>query len=175
MAVPAPKSSSHRRVPRPIGSERPRRAQASQPVQLGEMNLRIDPSPGKRGPGKQGPVTQGPGKQDFGRPGNGKPIPTTQVESGPEQWLDLHAIDLIDRLTEWSDELSVREANLNAREASWERQARRLRMQFQETQWELDQLAASLNQERLDLIEQHQRLANTARQLAFASMSVKSI
>ncbi|TWT95447.1 hypothetical protein [Neorhodopirellula pilleata] len=93
----------------------------------------------------------------------------TASSTDPEAWLTYHATDLIARLSEWADDLSVRESNLHAREAAWERQARRLRLQFQETQIELEQLAASLREEREELAEQQIRIERTAREIALAS------
>lgn len=100
-----------------------------------------------------------------------RPRPNTIAPTeSPQDWLRLHASDLIDRLTEWSDNLTVREANLHAQQAMWDRQARRLRLQFQETEWELDEIEAQLKRSNDHLADREHQLRATARRLALASM-----
>lgn len=96
---------------------------------------------------------------------------TDQTETtSPREWLTYHASDLIDRLTQWSDDLTVREANLHAQQAMWDRQARRLRLQLQETQFELDEIEARLQRSQEAIAEREEQLRTTARRLALASM-----
>ncbi|WP_404306795.1 hypothetical protein [Neorhodopirellula lusitana] len=92
--------------------------------------------------------------------------PDREPTHDPHKWLALHATDLIERLTEWSEDLGERESNLNAREAKWERQARRLRMQFQETQMELDDITADLERRTRQLKEQQLRMHRDVRTMA---------
>ena len=84
----------------------------------------------------------------------------------PHKWLALHATDLIDRLASWSEGLSVREQNLHAREARWEREARRLRMDFQQTQIELDEIAADLDRRTRKLVDQQAKMQRDVQALA---------
>ena len=195
MSASAPKSRTRytgepRRAAGSLSPTHNEAAQASRSVQVGQAFLRIDP-PEKNGEhvgqlasseteqpadarlARALDVDRNPGSEPLSPPNDEVVVRNGEVaanQSEPEAWLTYHATDLIDRLTHWSEELSVRESNLNAREAIWERRARRLRLQFQETQYELDQLAASLHQERADLAVQQAQLQRTARQLAMATL-----
>jgi hypothetical protein len=75
-------------------------------------------------------------------------------------WLRLHATDLIDRLTDWSDDLDARQAQLNATIAKHERRERQFRLQRQIASVELREQQRSVQRLR-ERIEAH------ARRLAF--------
>ena len=90
--------------------------------------------------------------------------PSPQTHSGDEPnqqqtWLQLHAIELIDKLQSWSADLDSREAQLNARTALLEHRERQLRLEQQSARLDLDDLKASFQQEVAEMRAAARRLA----------------
>ncbi len=76
-----------------------------------------------------------------------------------QAWLQLHAIELIERLQSWSADLDSREAQLNARTALLEHRERQLRLEQQSSRLNLDELKISLQQEVAEIRAAARRLA----------------
>ncbi len=64
-----------------------------------------------------------------------------------DDWLRLHASELIERLQAWADDLDRREAHLNSRTALLEHRERQLRLQEQNAQCELVAMKSALQRE----------------------------
>ena len=76
-----------------------------------------------------------------------------------ESWLRLHATDLIDRLSQWSDDLDAREAGLNARIAKQDLRERQFRLQQQFAQMEMDEQQRAIDRLRNQIQDHARRLA----------------
>lgn len=70
-----------------------------------------------------------------------------QLQYREQSWLQLHAIELIERLQAWSEDLDRREAHLNSRTALHEHRERQLRLQHQTSQLELGEMKSILERE----------------------------
>lgn len=80
-------------------------------------------------------------------------------DADPDSWLQLHATDLIDRLSGWSADLDSREAELNARTAKQDLRERQFRLQQQIAQTEMDEQQRSIDRLRDQIQAQARRLA----------------
>lgn len=83
-------------------------------------------------------------------------------------WLRLHAADLIDNLTVWSDDLIRRETNLHIRTAELEQQQRQFRLKLQSTTAQLRAWDDELRAQEAALAIRSEQLRATARQIAIA-------
>ena len=139
---------------------------------LSSSTPRIDPP--RVGP--NGPVAKAQGRRRS-TPGEGKfqrfdvahqepeqPDPIAGSVAGgaadPEDWLQLQATDLIERLQKWSAELDAREAQLNAAMAQQDLRERVFRIRRQEFDADLRR-----QQEEIDALRE--QLSAQARRLAF--------
>lgn len=82
-------------------------------------------------------------------------------------WLRLHAADLIDRLSDWADDLDRREANLNAAESLRDARDRERRRGEHEAAERLARRGEELAQIARQLDERQQELESRLRRLAF--------
>lgn len=83
------------------------------------------------------------------------------AQSGPSQdeWLRLHATDLIDRLQTWASDLDAREAQLNSRTSIQEHRERQFRLRQQDLATELAEQQRSIDRLRQEIEAQARRLA----------------
>lgn len=81
------------------------------------------------------------------------------AETAARQWLQLHASELIDRLTQWSHDLDRREAELNARMAKQDSRERQFRLCQQIAQRELDEQQRTIDRLRTQIQSHARRLA----------------
>lgn len=86
-------------------------------------------------------------------------VPISEVVSGREEWLRLHAAELVDRLQTWADELDTREAKLNARSSIQDQRERRFRLEQQNAEIELSELRRSTERLRCEVETHARRLA----------------
>jgi hypothetical protein len=77
----------------------------------------------------------------------------------PESWLRLHAADLIDRLSNWSQDLDAREAQLNARIAKEDLRERQFRLHQQVALAEMDEQQRAVDRLRKEIEDHARRLA----------------
>lgn len=82
-----------------------------------------------------------------------------------QEWLQLHAVDLITRIQEWSESVDSREAHLNARSAQQDLRERVFRLRKND-------LAFELSEQRRSIEQLKQELATLARRLSFADPSL---
>lgn len=76
-----------------------------------------------------------------------------------DEWLRLHATDLIDRLQAWASDLDAREAQLNSRTSIQEHRERRFRVRQQDLATELAEQQRSIERLRHEIKAQARRLA----------------
>ncbi len=76
-----------------------------------------------------------------------------------DEWLRLHAIDLIDRLQAWASDLDAREAQLNSRTSIQEHRERGFRLRQQDLATELAEQQRSIERLRHEIEAQARRLA----------------
>ncbi|MEM9643786.1 MAG: hypothetical protein AAF989_02235 [Planctomycetota bacterium] len=76
-----------------------------------------------------------------------------------DQWLRLHACDLIGRLQEWTDRLDERESSLNIREAQLDQLQRRQRLSKQQVAEEIDSQKRELRRLRAQVATETRRAA----------------
>jgi hypothetical protein len=76
-----------------------------------------------------------------------------------DQWLQLHADDLVERMQRWAADLDAREAQLNARASLQDHRERRARLEQQELANELAEQERSIERLRKELEAQARRLA----------------
>ncbi|MCG8653761.1 MAG: hypothetical protein MI861_28240 [Pirellulales bacterium] len=79
--------------------------------------------------------------------------------SSPQQWLQCHAIDLIQKLQQWADDLDAREAQLNWRSAAQDRRERQFRPQQQDLVAEMAEQQRSVQRLQAEAESQARRLA----------------
>jgi len=99
--------------------------------------------------------------------GNPSPNRSTRQYRGIEEeqdtitqnWLQLHAGELIERLRQWSADLDYREAELNARTAKQDSRERQFRLLQQTAQQELDEQQRAIDRLRKQMQDQARRLA----------------
>jgi hypothetical protein len=77
----------------------------------------------------------------------------------PDEWLRLHAGELVDRLQAWASDLDSREAQLNARTSLQDHRERRFRLQQQDAATELAEQQRSIERLRREIEAQARRLA----------------
>ena len=122
----------------------------------------IDPNaPGPSRPVLAGPSNDPPslGAHAADAPaGAGDHINSKSGNQDPQDWLQLHADDLIDRLRGWQQELDAREAQLNAREAQQEQRERNFRVQAQSEQAEFEEQSRSMERLKLKIEAEARRL-----------------
>ena len=166
-------------VPRPIGQNlvesesRKRVAIANAAVELATtQNLRSNPAeplgrPMKTEPpalaaGPEATVDQPtrPEASAYGSQENA--VSSAQPMGGipiQDEWLRLHATDLIDRLRAWASDLDAREAQLNSRTSIQEHRERRFRLRQQDLATELAEQQRSIERLRHEIEAQARRLA----------------
>lgn len=76
-----------------------------------------------------------------------------------DEWLRLHATDLIDRLRAWASDLDAREAQLNSRTSIQEHRERNFRLRQQDLSTELAEQQRSIERLRHEIEAQARRLA----------------
>ncbi len=76
-----------------------------------------------------------------------------------DEWLRLHATDLIDRLRAWASDLDAREAQLNSRTSIQEHRERHFRLRQQDLATELAEQQRSIERLRQEIEAQARRLA----------------
>lgn len=97
-----------------------------------------------------GPPSPGP---DSGHQETGEGV------TGREDWLRLHACELVDRLQSWADDLDAREAKLNARSSLQDLRERRFRLEQQNAETELAEQQRSTDRLRREVEADARRLA----------------
>ncbi len=102
------------------------------------------------GPPSPGPLSPGP---DSGHQETGEGV------TGREDWLRLHACELVDRLQSWADDLDAREAKLNARSSLQDLRERRFRLEQQNAETELAEQQRSTDRLRREVEADARRLA----------------
>lgn len=85
--------------------------------------------------------------------------PRLHDSAAQEDWLRLHAVDLIGRLQAWACDLDAREAQLNSRTSLLEHLERRFRLHQQDRNAELAEQQRSIERLRRDLETQTRQLA----------------
>ncbi|MEM9585993.1 MAG: hypothetical protein AAGA03_01825 [Planctomycetota bacterium] len=111
-----------------------------------------------------GPHPAGHGRppHDLGRHAASQPKPIPTVPNDPpdrQEWLQLHAEELITKLQTWAGELREREANLQVLFARQESRERKFRMQAQAWEAEMIDRQRSIDALRNRMQEQARRLA----------------
>jgi hypothetical protein len=96
---------------------------------------------------RAGPEASADGSQENG----GIPI--------QDEWLRLHATDLIDRLRAWASDLDAREAQLNSRTSIQEHRERCFRLRQQDLATEFAEQQRSMERLRQEIEAQARRLA----------------
>lgn len=98
---------------------------------------------------------------DLGAESNTRSGPVREAGDIPSQdeWLRLHAIDLIGRLQDWSADLDSREAQLNSRTSIQEQRERSFRLRQQDLATELAEQQRSVERLRREIEAQARRLA----------------
>ena len=76
-----------------------------------------------------------------------------------DEWLNLHASDLIRRLQAWSDQLDARESQLNARASMQDNRERQFRLQRQDAVADQAEQWRSIERSRAEIEAQARRLA----------------
>lgn len=112
------------------------------------------------------PITPSPNTSDLANMGGSddfqvsrSPKPQLVSEPASEEWLRLHANDLIDRLQTWAADLDSREAQLNARASLQDHRERRSRLQQQDLATQLAEQERSVERLRKQIEAQARRLA----------------
>ena len=77
----------------------------------------------------------------------------------PEDWLPLHATELVDRIQAWASDLDDREAQLNARSSLQDLRERKFRLHQQDVAIELAEQKRSIDRLRREIEAQARRLA----------------
>ncbi|MGI9470720.1 MAG: hypothetical protein ACR2NZ_04240 [Rubripirellula sp.] len=91
-------------------------------------------------------------------PGSNESV-AENVRPRRQDWLSLHATDLIERIQDWSETVDSREAILNARSAQQDRRERQFRIQQQDLACELSERKRSIERLRRELESQARRMA----------------
>jgi predicted DNA binding CopG/RHH family protein len=82
-----------------------------------------------------------------------------EISTDGEQWLRLHATDLIDHLQSWSADLDARESQINLRASMQDHRERQFRLLQQDASAEMAEQQRAIDRLRSEIQTQARRLA----------------